>query len=71
MRLSGFLQKVHNYVTALMSQCPLVEKYLIAQVETEDGDVYDCIYCTILRNAVLFGCIGVVIGFLLGRFLWQ
>lgn len=48
-----------------MANLDFVEKYLIAQVE-EDGNIFDCIYCTILRNAVLFTIVGLIIGFILG-----
>lgn len=65
MRLPPILQKIHEKVTTLMSQSWIVENILIAKVTTDDGE-YDCIYCTILRNAVLFACIGFVVGLFFG-----
>lgn len=66
MRLSPILRKIHEAVTTKMSKSSFVENVLIAKVTEEDGTTYDCIYCTILRNAVLFGLIGGIIGFVLG-----
>lgn len=60
------LTKIHYNITAKMSQMWVVNELLIAQVEHENGEKFDCIYCTILRNAVLFTCIGFIFGFLFG-----
>ena len=59
------LMKIHYAITAIMAKSWIVENLLIAKVE-EDGEVFDCIYCTILRNAVLFGSVGFLIGCILG-----
>lgn len=59
------LQIVHNAITNYMSKLWIVEHILIAKVTEEDGGVlvtYDCIYCTILRNAVIFFALGLLIG---------
>lgn len=63
--MKHFLAKVHEYVTNKMAESEFVENFLIAKVE-ENGEIFDCIYCTIIRNAVLFGCVGGIVGFLLG-----
>lgn len=60
------IAKLHYFITEKMSKSNFVNNYLIAQVTDETGDSYDCIYCTILRNAVLFLCIGFIFGFLFG-----
>lgn len=67
MKLNPILQKVHDFVTNKMHESEFVENFLIAKVTGSDGNEYDCIYCTIIRNALLFGCIGVLLGFFLGR----
>lgn len=59
------MSNLHNKIVSYMANLDFVEKYLIAQVE-EDGNIFDCIYCTILRNAVLFTIVGLIIGFILG-----
>lgn len=66
MKLPFILQKIHEKVTHKMSKSKFVEHFLIATVEDDNGDIYDCIYCTIIRNALLFGCIGLVSGFIFG-----
>lgn len=66
MKLPPILRKIHEKVTLKMSQSWFVENVLIVTVEEDDGTKYDCIYCTIMRNAVLFGCIGLVVGFVFG-----
>lgn len=71
MRLPPILRKIHEKVTEKMSQSHFVETVLIATVTEDDGMQYDCIYCTILRNAVLFGGIGAILGFLLGVLICQ
>lgn len=60
------LTKIHYFITEKMSQSDIVNDYLIATVTDETGETYDCIYCTILRNGVLFACIGFIFGFLFG-----
>lgn len=71
MRLNPILRKIHEKVTTKMSESWFVENVLIAKVTEDDGTEYDCIYCTILRNAVLFMCIGCIFGVLLGYLLCQ
>lgn len=66
MKLPPILRKIHDKVTSAMSKSTFVDKVLIATVTEEDGSTYDCIYCTIIRNALLFGCIGFVLGLLVG-----
>lgn len=61
----NILQKLHNAITLYMSKLWIVEHILIAKVkEDEDGVsvTYDCIYCTILRNAVIFFALGLLLG---------
>ena len=60
------LAKIHYFITTKMSKSGIVNNYLIATVTDETGEIYDCIYCTILRNSVLFACIGFIFGFLFG-----
>jgi len=60
------LAKIHYFIMEKMSQSDIVNNYLIATVTDETGETYDCIYCTILRNSVLFACIGFIFGFLFG-----
>ena len=60
------ITKIHYYITLKMSQSDIVNNYLIATVTDENGETYDCSYCTILRNGVLFACIGFIFGFLFG-----
>lgn len=57
-------KQIHYKITERMAKSWIVENILIAKVK-EDGDEYDCIYCTILRNAVLFSCIGFIIGYIM------
>ena len=59
------LLAIHHWIVNIMSKSWVVENLLIAKVR-EDGEVYDCIYCTILRNAVLFILIGFIIGYFIG-----
>ena len=64
----NILQKLHNAITNYMSKLWIVEHILIAKVtEEEDGALvtYDCIYCTILRNAVIFFMLGLLLGLIL------
>ena len=60
------IAKIHYFITMKMSQSDIVNDYLIATVTDENGETYDCTYCTILRNGVLFACIGFIFGFLFG-----
>ena len=60
------LAKIHYFITEKMSQSDIVNDYLIATITDDTGETYDCIYCTILRNSVLFACIGFIFGFLFG-----
>ena len=60
------LAKIHYFITTKMSKSGIVNNYLIATVTDETGEIYDCIYCTILRNSVLFACIGFIFGFIFG-----
>lgn len=64
------IAKIHHFLTLEMSKSNIVNNYLIAQVE-ENGEKYDCIYCTILRNMVLFTCIGFLLGLIVGWFICQ
>lgn len=66
MKLTPILRKIHEKVTTKMSESWFVENVLIAKVIEDDGTEYDCIYCTIARNAVLFGCIGFIFGLVFG-----
>lgn len=66
MRLPSILRKIHEKVTTKMSESWFVENVLIAKVTGDDGTEYDCIYCTIIRNAVLFTCIGGIFGLVFG-----
>lgn len=61
----NILQRIHNMITSYMAKLWIVEHILIAKVtEEEDGALvtYDCIYCTILRNAVIFFALGTLLG---------
>ena len=59
------LMTIHYWIVDIMAKSWIVENLLIAKVH-EDGEVYDCIYCTILRNAVLFALIGFIVGYFAG-----
>lgn len=59
------LMAIHYWIINIMAKSWVVENLLIVKVR-EDGEVYDCIYCTILRNAVLFTLIGFIIGYFIG-----
>lgn len=59
------LRKLHGATTNYMAKLWIVEHILIAKVtEEEDGALvtYDCIYCTILRNAIIFFVSGTLLG---------
>lgn len=66
---NSILAKIHYSLTERMSKSAIVNDYLIATITNEQGETIDCIYCTILRNAVLFVGIGIIFGFLCGRYL--
>ena len=66
MRLPPLLRRCHDYITDKMSKSWFVENVLIATVTEDNGEEYDCIYCTIIRNALLFFCTGFVVGFFVG-----
>lgn len=59
------LMAIHYWIVDIMAKSWIVENLLIAKVR-EGDEVYDCIYCTILRNAVLFTLIGLIIGYFAG-----
>lgn len=59
------LMTIHYWIVDIMAKSWIVENLLIAKV-SENGELYDCIYCTILRNAVIFLIIGLIVGFFLG-----
>lgn len=61
-----FLMKIHYKIVDIMAKSWIVENILIAKVRESDGEIYDCIYCTILRNAVLFTIIGLIFGYFVG-----
>lgn len=65
MKLGKTGMKIHNAIVTRMSQSWIVNNLLIAQVE-QDGEIFDCIYCTIARNAVLFASVGFIIGSFVG-----
>lgn len=67
MRLPPILRKIHDKVTTKMSNSWIVENILIAKVTEDDGEEYDCIYCTIIRNAIIFGIFGFILGYFLCR----
>lgn len=64
--VKSILLKIHDFITIKMSESRIVDNFLIARFTEDDGIQYDCIYCTILRNAILFACIGFIIGFFVG-----
>ena len=64
--MRNFLPKIHYLIVNAMAKSWIVEHILIAKVREDDGEIYDCIYCTILRNAVLFMIIGLIIGYFVG-----
>lgn len=64
--MKKFLRKIHESIVTYMDKSYIVDKYLIAKVKEDDGIIYDCIYCTIIRNAVLFALLGGIFGFVLG-----
>lgn len=62
MRLPPLLYKVHLAVTGYMAKSWFIENILIATVDTDEGERYDCIYCTIIRCMIIFTLFGGVIG---------
>lgn len=66
MKLPPILRKAHDFITHKMSQSWFVNTVLIATLTEDNGEEYDCIYCTIIRNALLFSCIGFIVGYCVG-----
>lgn len=70
----GIMQKLHEYITTWMSKSWIVENLLIAKYDAidEEGNTVqeDCIYCTILRVAIIFFLIGALFGPELGVGPW-
>lgn len=64
MRLPPPLRKIHDRFVGWASAQRWVNDYLIAWVTEEDGQEVACIYCTIVRNALIFGFIGFILGLL-------
>lgn len=69
MRFKQILSRFHDKVTVAMSKSSFVENVLIAKIRLEDGEKIDCIYCTVLRNALVWGLFGFVIGTVFGNLL--
>ena len=69
------MHKIHEYITTCMSESWFVENLLIAKYDDvdEDGNTVqvDCIYCTILRVAIIFFLAGSMFGTGLGVWMWQ
>lgn len=69
------MHKIHEYITTWMSNSWFVENLLIAKYDDvdEDGNTVqvDCIYCTILRVAIIFFLAGSLFGTDLGEWMWQ
>lgn len=66
--MKNLLMKLHYSITEFMAKLWIVEHILIAKVTDDDGETYDCIYCTILRNAVLFFIVGLLVGLFAGYY---
>lgn len=68
------MKKIHEYITTWMSKNWFVENILISKFDDldDDGNVVqvDCIYCTILRVAIIFFLIGALFGSELGVGSW-
>ena len=64
--MRDFLLKIHHIIVNYIASLWITEHLLIAQVR-EDGEEYDCIYCTILRNLV----IGFIFGLIVGYLVWK
>ena len=61
MKLKKYLNKVHSWVVERTAKSSFVENVLITKTK-EGNEWYDCIYCTVIRNALLFGVIGFSLG---------
>lgn len=67
-KLSHIFSVIHEFITSKMAESWIVENILIAKVRenTENSvEIYDCIYCTILRNIVIWFLLGLVVGILI------
>ena len=68
------MHKIHEYITTWMSKNWIVENILIAKYDDldEEGNIVhvDCIYCTILRVAIIFFLAGGLFGTQLGIVPW-
>lgn len=68
------MRKIHDFITTQMAKSWIVENILIAKYDDvdEDGNTvqYDCIYCTILRVAIIFFIAGSLFGTELGLGPW-
>ena len=68
------MHKLHEYITTQMSKSWIVENLLIAKYDDVDeaGNIVqlDCIYCTILRVAIIFFLVGSLFGAQLGVNPW-
>ena len=64
------MHKLHEYITNYMAKSWFVENVLIAKYYDldEDGNVVqeDCIYCTIIRVAIIFFLLGCSLSFAFG-----
>lgn len=64
MRLPPQLRKIHDRFVAWAASQRWLNDYLIAWVTEDDGQEVACIYCTIVRVALIFGFIGFIVGLL-------
>lgn len=64
--MRDFLLKIHHVIVNYIASLWITEHLLIAKVR-DDGELYDCIYCTILRNLV----IGFIFGLIVGYLVWK
>ena len=65
--MRDFLLKIHHIIVNYIASLWITEHLLIAKVH-EDGELYDCIYCTILRNLVIGFIFGLIVGYLVWKF---
>lgn len=65
--MRDFLLKIHHIIVNYLASLWITEHILIAKVH-EDGESYDCIYCTILRNLVIGFVFGLIVGYLVWKF---
>ena len=65
--MRDFLLKIHHIIVDYIASLWITEHLLIAKVQ-EDGESYDCIYCTILRNLFIGFIFGLVMGYLVWKF---